>query len=488
MIYSYGFSHIGPYHVKANMVCQDSHCIRHITIHENGVDVPCVVAAVADGLGSAAHSEIGSSIAATTAVNHCADYLESGGCGLDDKGKITSKIRESFVLANKAVEARAKADKKDPKEYDTTLDLVVYAKGYLSYGHAGDSGIIVYLEDGQYQGATKQVQDDMGRVFPLCFQESWVFGDCRKKISSVLLCTDGMWDLFFPTLLRNEPNPIYVAQAVFFMDGTDLGYGKEKPEDVAVFMSQYVEKLPEAKVNDDKTVVLLYDDSIAVTKQPPEYYKSPDWAALQKNAQQSFLSQAYPHLYNADGTPKANPDATGKEKKSGSTQKSAVSSTPSGKKASGGEGEKKGSDPTGKVGGKRLASSVPSGTSGGSRSGATSTSTGPVITGSGVGKPPQVTTTTDTSGGTPTITINIQLPDGTTASHSGLGADDMATILHVTKAGEVIDSSSASSSSGKVVIKEEKKPFLETLSKMAEDVKEDWKRLSKSKDEDDEDD
>lgn len=300
MVYHYEFSIIGPYHVKNNIVCQDSHLVRTVNLPDSEETV--MVAAVADGLGSAAFSDIGSCLAVSESVDHCVSFLEKN-CHLFSKEDIIYDVmKESFRLAKKSIEIRAKKDGNDEKDYDTTLDLVIYAQGTVYFAHAGDSGILVYTEEGIYAPLTKQVRDDLGRVFPLCFEESWFFGRKKEKIASVLLCTDGIWDLFFPSLLRNEENPLYVAQAAFFMDPQDLGYGKESPEEIAIFMESYVRDIPENKVNDDKTVVVLCSDSVSVTKQPESYYARPDWAKIQAESQKKFLYEAYPHLYNPDGT------------------------------------------------------------------------------------------------------------------------------------------------------------------------------------------
>lgn len=64
MIFEYGFSVVGKSHIKKGTCCQDSHCIRKL---ENG----WIIAAVADGVGSAKNSHIGSKIAAKTVVEFC---------------------------------------------------------------------------------------------------------------------------------------------------------------------------------------------------------------------------------------------------------------------------------------------------------------------------------------------------------------------------------------------------------------------------------
>ena len=61
----YGISQVGQYHLNAGSeVCQDSFAIEVI-----GDNV--IVAAVADGVGSEDHSEIGAEVAAKACVSYC---------------------------------------------------------------------------------------------------------------------------------------------------------------------------------------------------------------------------------------------------------------------------------------------------------------------------------------------------------------------------------------------------------------------------------
>ena len=64
----------------------------------------------------------------------------------------------------------------------------------------------------------------MGRVFPLCFEDSWVFGAYEKEVAAVFLATDGMLETLFPVLLRSQPVSIYVALAQYFVDRERLNF------------------------------------------------------------------------------------------------------------------------------------------------------------------------------------------------------------------------------------------------------------------------
>lgn len=140
----------------------------------------------------------------------------------------------------------------------------------------------------------------MGRVFPLCFEDSWVFGAYEKEVASVFLATDGMLETLFPVLLRDQPVDIYVALAQYFMDRDGLGFEELGESAVEKKMSEFVSSISGEQVNDDKTVVVLCDNSIEVTRQSDEYYFTPDWQKLEQVHREAYMREAYPHLFKGN--------------------------------------------------------------------------------------------------------------------------------------------------------------------------------------------
>lgn len=285
MIYTYGVTEIGPYHIKNGIVCQDANYIKKISDS-------CAIAAAADGLGSEKHSDIASKIASQTAVEFCAEHFSPK----MEERDILGLIMQSFRVAQCKIEDTAKQNGHELSDYDTTLVLVIYCGGTVYFGHAGDSGIIVQTNDGLYDPLTQQDRDDYGRVFPLIFEDHWKFGKTSKPVASVLLCTDGILDILFPVLLRDQPVSIYVALAKFFMDKEQLGFEKDGEAAVAEAMTAFIAGLKEDQVNDDKTVVVMCDSTIEITPQEDKYYAVPDFVALEKEHRAKFMREAYPHL------------------------------------------------------------------------------------------------------------------------------------------------------------------------------------------------
>ncbi len=282
MIYAYGVTEQGAYHVKKGTVCQDAH-----RIIKRGPDM--AVAAVADGVGSAKYSDIASKIAADTAVAYCAENISI----TDSESKILNTIKISFALAQGAVEKKVKLNGHDIDQYDTTLSLAVMINDTLYYGHSGDSGIIALTTDGKYEKVTEQQRDEDGHVFPLFFRECWVFGRYEKSVCAVLLATDGIFDVFFPIYIRNEPVNIHVSLARYFMDEDCLSIAERGEEAVQAQMKEYISSIPEAQISDDKTLAVLINTSVEKTAQPDEYYEEPDWAALKQKWDEEWKRKAY---------------------------------------------------------------------------------------------------------------------------------------------------------------------------------------------------
>lgn len=286
MIYAYGVTLQGTYHVKNNMVCQDAHSIIKI-------DDRIAVAAVADGLGSEDYSDVASRLAADISSKYCAEHISA----LSTDEEIIEAIDSSFHIALSTIEQTANDNGNELDQYDTTLSLVVMHEGSLFYGHSGDSGIVALNTDGLYCKVTEQQRDSHGCVFPLFFKDKWVFEKYDKKVASVFLATDGMLETLFPIYIRNEEVNIYVALADFFMNPKKLQLDENGEEAVQDYMTTFIEGIPDAQVNDDKTVVVLVDTDVEFQYQQESYYAEPDWAALKEKYEEDWKRAAYPHLY-----------------------------------------------------------------------------------------------------------------------------------------------------------------------------------------------
>ena len=325
MIVKYGFSIIGKSHIERGTDCQDSHAIKEL---DNG----WIIAAIADGVGSAKNSGIGSHIAVESVVNFCEKYFPWNGSLLS----IKSMLRTSYNYAFNQIICESQKSQESIESYDTTLTTVVYDGSRIVYAHSGDGGIIGLNTFGDYIPITKPLKGKDGvSVIPLRFGDSkWIIESYEEDLAAVLLVTDGMLDIITPYLLRNNKDNIsgiYVPLASFFMEprgfinSADLKNIIQSIKDFVNSQENYnplefysrlrsiyfavlddkaddvIENITNTNVpitlmesvRDDKTVVALINNSLQTDIKQLEYYSEPDW----QQKQEAWNRIAYPHLY-----------------------------------------------------------------------------------------------------------------------------------------------------------------------------------------------
>jgi len=289
MIRSYGFSIIGSSHTKKGSKCQDNNKI--ITIHKDQM----VIAAVADGVGSCKFSDISSKIAVEVSAEYCAEKLK---VKANFKKGIENLIEEAFEKVELEIEKISLKDNQPLSEYDTTLDLVIYTGKKIFFGHCGDGGIIGLTTKGDYIRVTSIQKKDGIYVIPLRGgskkkNNTWAFGSVKDEFSSVLIATDGIYDLFFPYLLKGQSIEIYIPLIQYFMDNNGLHVSAKTIDEISESRKSFLNSKECESVTDDKTLVVLIDETIMPKRKESSFYAEPDWDALL----QEWNKKAYPHLY-----------------------------------------------------------------------------------------------------------------------------------------------------------------------------------------------
>ncbi len=268
----------GPYHIENGLPCQDS-----LAIDQNNSRF--TIAAVADGLGSELHSDIGSSVAAKTAVEYCSKSITAD----MTFSEIKKVMNNAFVYAYKAVLTRASADGNDSGEYDTTLCLAVYDGERLYWAQSGDSGMVALLEDGSYYRVTTQQRDAEGYVFPLCFGPAkWEFGAVDAPVCAVMLMTDGVFEQVCPKLMRRSEIDVNVPLAQRFLDKFDRSDDDAPELEEAAY--QYLKNYPQDLLDDDKTVVVLINTKRKPARREDAYYAIPDWEGLMDEVEKKLAA------------------------------------------------------------------------------------------------------------------------------------------------------------------------------------------------------
>lgn len=285
MLISYGMSLVGSSHISKNVPCQDSH--RYQTL-SNG----WVAAAVADGVGSARHSEVASQLACDTFIATCAERITEETSISEAKNIIAEAYRNADQKIKDHVR---KIDGELITDYDTTLSAVVYDGKRLAYGHSGDGGIVVLTYGGDYIKVTApQKAEDGICVIPLrAGERHWEFGECEVDAASVLLATDGVYDNFMPYLLRGQPVEFYIPLIRWFMDNNIIGISAQNRQEVEDSRKKFLCGDSCKSITDDKTVLVVFNADVMPKLKEDSFYAEPDWTRLQE----IWNRKAYPHLY-----------------------------------------------------------------------------------------------------------------------------------------------------------------------------------------------
>lgn len=264
--------------------CQDAHMIRRVkqvAIWKDGgkrdrllPGKEYVVAAVADGLGSEAHSDIGAHAAVNTAVSTMCELIGTW-CATGDSALAISMprfIEQAMIKANNAVVKKAASMELPANEFDATLVIAVYDGEQLFYGSAGDSGVIAKTDAG-FELVTRPSREGEASTYPLFCKEKWEIGACGGHVRGFLLATDGLLELLVPQFNNENLN----EKAVHLFMGA--GHKPVSASDIDAALEKRVENVVHRiqgnhYTYDDATVVVALDwdhvEPAAVLKEDPE--------------------------------------------------------------------------------------------------------------------------------------------------------------------------------------------------------------------------
>lgn len=263
--------------------CQDAHMIRRVkqvAIWKDGgkrdrllPGKEYVVAAVADGLGSEAHSDIGAHAAVNTAVSTMCELIGTW-CATGDSALAISMprfIEQSMIKANNAVVKKAASMELPANEFDATLVIAVYDGDQLFYGSAGDSGVIAKTDAG-FELVTHVTRVGEASTFPLYCKNKWEIGS-RDHVRGFLLATDGVLELLVPEFnnekLKEKAVHLFMAAGHKPVDASGIDAALEKRVENVVHRIQ-----GNRYTYDDATVVVALDwdhvEPVSVLKEEPE--------------------------------------------------------------------------------------------------------------------------------------------------------------------------------------------------------------------------
>ena len=239
----HGISLRGISHEKDDMPLQDSFAAAKL---DNG----WIVLAVADGVGSEPKAEVGAQIAVAAVVNHLRRFW---GYRIDDNS-VRRMLYAAYHAACAEIFSRAIQDSAPLKTYSTTLHTVIFSDGLLYILHAGDGGVAILTEHGEFQRVTQPMKGADGEsVVPLQGgPDTWQFSVCRERAQSVIVATDGLWDKLCPPILKayGDEQGVEQSLAAFFLSPWARNWREAPIEQIAaqetcVFRSDMAEAIPE---------------------------------------------------------------------------------------------------------------------------------------------------------------------------------------------------------------------------------------------------
>jgi hypothetical protein len=241
-----GASVQGTSHIKISLPCQDAYAYK-------ALNDSIIIAAVADGLGSAVNAQVGSQLAVDSAVNFIEQELvRTLPC---DEAAWIQIVRDCFLAARASLEEAAQKSQSDLRDYSTTLILVVLAGDWLVTGHVGDGVAVAWLEDRGLALVSQPQNDEYVNVtYPLTMPDMLSvaeFKACQTHVKALALMSDGMQHVSIHTADNTPHSPFF--EPLF----RQLPGVKDMPKashNLAEFMAS--EQI-NAHTDDDKTLVLI---------------------------------------------------------------------------------------------------------------------------------------------------------------------------------------------------------------------------------------
>ena len=193
----------GASHAKTGQPCQDSSSV--------GIGAPdgMLVAAIADGAGSATLSADGSRIAACAATQraislmrlHVQPFYEA---------VLEEILRESVRSARKELEAEANRQKKSLRDFATTLIIAICARKMTGAAQIGDGAMVAAGEGGGYTLFSAPQRGEYANTTNFITSDSWqdalAIRTRYDSISRVALFTDGIQSIALNAAAGNAPH------------------------------------------------------------------------------------------------------------------------------------------------------------------------------------------------------------------------------------------------------------------------------------------
>jgi len=244
-------SAIGLAHINQNTECQDRFACRTVkTVAEGEV----LIAVVADGAGSTTDGQIGAEVACATFAEAVADLLAMKDASLKS---LTQEFGQRWIAYfQQKIAEKASADKKELRDYASTLVGAVIGESAAAFYQIGDGGIVFSTSGApaSYSFAIAPVEAEYVNVTDFVTDETAAehlrFEMVEEKVEDLILFSDGIYAVAVDYQRSAPHEPFLMPMIAPLRNGAATGGLNEKLEN---FLAS--EKINE-KTDDDKTIIL----------------------------------------------------------------------------------------------------------------------------------------------------------------------------------------------------------------------------------------
>jgi serine/threonine protein phosphatase PrpC len=244
-------SAIGLAHLNQNTLCQDRFACRTI---ETAAEGEVLVAVVADGAGSTTDGQIGAEVACRVFTETIADFLVTKDASI--KSFTPEFGRRWISYFQQQIGVIALANKKDLRDYASTLVGAVIGEASAVFYQIGDGGIVFSASGAPatYRFAIAPIESEYVNVTDFVTDETAAerlrFELVEEKVEDLILFSDGIYAVAVDYQNNQPHEPFLMPMIAPLRNNATVGGLNEKLEN---FLAS--PKMNE-KTDDDKTIIL----------------------------------------------------------------------------------------------------------------------------------------------------------------------------------------------------------------------------------------
>jgi hypothetical protein len=244
-------SAIGLAHINQNTECQDRFACRSIKTEADG---EVLIAVAADGAGSTTDGQIGAAVACEIFTAEVADFLSAKDASV--KSLTPDFGRRWISYFQQKIGETARADKKELRDYASTLVGAVIGEKTAAFFQIGDGGIVFSASGApaSYRFAIAPVESEYVNVTDFVTDETAAerlrFKLIDEPVEDLILFSDGIYAVAVDYQKGVPHEPFLMPMIAPLRNGAATGSLNEKLEN---FLSS--PKINE-KTDDDKTIIL----------------------------------------------------------------------------------------------------------------------------------------------------------------------------------------------------------------------------------------